>query len=232
MKTGTLLVAALFAVIPDVGAMDVRHVRLTFGAAKTPLPLTIVLPKGYEAGKKLPLVLALPPGSGNASLVEGNLEQFWIYEADERGYIVVEPEITGSTLSATAADVLDSIFAYLDANVAYDASHVILAGQSNGGLGAFFAALAAPSRFSGIIGLPAAYMGPLADLEKLQGKRVWLLVGELDTRWKQMSERTLDGLRLARAIPELTVVDGQGHVFPIAPKRLFDWMESVRQSRK
>lgn len=223
-----VLILTLFLLMApgNTQANDIRHVRITYGAAKTSLPLTVVLPREYDGKLKLRVLLALPPGSGDADMVEGNIRQFWMAEADARGYIIVAPEILGSSLSNKAGDVLNAIFGWMDANIVYDPNRVMLTGQSNGGMGAFHAALAQPDRFSKIIVLPGAYLGPSEDFAKLKGKPVWLLVGGLDGQWKAMSELTRDGLREAQAMPELTIIPGQGHVFWIDPRRLYDWMSS------
>jgi hypothetical protein len=59
----------------------------------------------------------------------------------------------------------------------------------------------------------------------LRGKPIWLLVGELDTQWVRLSERTRDLLMLGGAEPKLTIVPGQGHVIRYPPDVLYDWIE-------
>ena len=89
----------------------------------------------------------------------------------------------------------------------------------------FFAALAAPKKFSGFIGLPANYQGSSNNLKVLKGKPVWLLVGKNDLEWIGFAKITAKNLKKARAKIKLEILEGQGHSISIEPKKLFDWMD-------
>lgn len=188
--------------------------------------LAVIYPESYDPDSKHPVIFALPPGPGTPEMVDAILRNYWEDEGGVRGYVLVSPAVVGSSLGERAVDVLDRVFDWMDDNVSYDATRVTLVGQSNGGLGAFHAARAQPQRFASIVVMPGAF-GGAGFLDQLKGKPVWLLVGERDTRWVQLSERTRDLLVLAGAEPTLTIVPGQGHVFRFSPRQLYDWIESV-----
>ncbi|MFQ5846669.1 MAG: alpha/beta hydrolase-fold protein [Candidatus Methylomirabilales bacterium] len=158
-------------------------------------------------------------------MVQVNLEAYWEQEAYERGYIVVAPEVFGLVLRTDAVALLTAVFDWMDTNVLYDKGRVTLTGASNGGLGAFYAAVAEPGWFGAVVVLPGGYRGPAKDLESLMGKHVWLLVGGRDVSWKRLAENTLRALQQAKARASLTVLPGQRHVLRIDPRRLFDWIE-------
>ena len=190
--------------------------------------LTVIYPESYDLDSKHPVIFALPPGPGTPEMVDAILRNYWEDEGGVRGYVMVSPAVLGRSLEERAGDVLGRIFEWMDENVSYDTSRVTLVGQSNGGLGAFHAARAQPERFASIVVMPGGFGGE-GFLDQLKGKPVWLLVGERDTVWVQLSERTRDLLSLAGAEPTLTVVPGQGHVFRFSPRRLYDWIETVNK---
>jgi dienelactone hydrolase len=157
-------------------------------------------------------------------MVDAFLRNYWLDEADLRGYILLSPAVFGPGLESGGRDVLDAVFGWADENISYDPERVVLAGQSNGGLGAFHVARVAPERFTAVVGMPGGY-GSAGDLAQLAGKPVLLAVGERDTQWVQLANYTRDLLVLAGAEPRLDVIPGADHVFPYDPTTLFDWIE-------
>ncbi len=206
-----------------MAAGERRSVTLNYGAGQS-LALTVVLPVGYASEAEYPLVFALPPGPGTQDMVNAFLGNYWLDEADRRGYILVSPAVLGSSLESSASDVVDAVFDWVGDNLSYDAARVTLAGQSNGGIGAFHVARAEPNRFGSIVVMPGGYGAP-GDLAQLGGKPVLLAVGERDTRWVTLTHRTRDLLVLAGAQPRIDIIPGAGHVFPYSPDTLFDWIE-------
>jgi len=190
--------------------------------------LTVIYPQSYRLDSKHPVIFALPPGPGTPEMVNAILQNYWEDEGNLRGYVIVSPAVLGVSLAERAGEVIDRVFEWMDENVSYDASRVMLVGQSNGGLGVFHAARAQPERFASIVVMPGGFRGQ-GLLDQLKGKPVWLIVGERDTRWVQLSERTRDLLVQAGAAPTLTVVPGQGHVFRFSPHELYDWIEAVHK---
>jgi pimeloyl-ACP methyl ester carboxylesterase len=228
MREPTLYVFLAVAVLLSVNAEDVeagerRNVRLAYGQGQT-LSLTVVYPLDYSAETAHPLVLALPPGPGTLEMVDAFLANYWLEEADRRGYILVSPAVFGPELETSAREVVDAVFGWLEENVSFDPERVTLTGQSNGGLGAFHVARVEPDRFSSMVVMPGGY-GSGGDLVQLAGMPVLLAVGERDTQWVGLVNHTRDLLVLADAEPQVEVIPGAGHVFPYSPRRLFDWIE-------
>ncbi len=209
--------------VHSMEAGERRNVTLNYGAGQS-LSLTVVLPVGYRADTEYPLVVALPPGPGTPDMVNAFLGNYWLEQADRRGYILVSPAVLGSSLENSASAVVDAVFNWVDENLSYDAARVTLAGQSNGGIGAFHVARAEPDRFGSIVVMPGGY-GAAGDLAQLGGKPVLLAVGERDTQWVVLTNRTRDLLVLAGAEPQVDIVPGAGHVFPYPTDSLFDWIE-------
>jgi pimeloyl-ACP methyl ester carboxylesterase len=200
-----------------------QEVALTYGDGET-LTLKVILPEGYRPSSRYPMVVALPPGPGTAAMSDAFLSNYWIEEGNRRGYILVSPVIYGPSLETAGSEVIDSVFRWLDQNVSYDAARVTLAGQSNGGIGAFHVARVAPERFGSIVVMPGGY-GGTGDLSQLAGKPVLLLVGERDANWVQLANHTRDFLVLGGAEPRVEIVPGGGHVFPYSQVTLYNWIQ-------
>ena len=162
MRKPTLLAIALFVAlapglfVPNLVAGERQSVTLTYGNGET-LLTTVILPTGYRSNVRYPVVLALPPGPGTQGMVDAFLSNYWIEEGDRRGFILVSPAILGPNLERVGRDVLEALFAWMEDNVSYDPDRVTLAGQSNGGLGAFHVARMMPGRFGSIIVMPGGY---------------------------------------------------------------------------
>jgi pimeloyl-ACP methyl ester carboxylesterase len=216
-----LVLCLVLGAAGDARAGDRQTVRVDGGVA---FDMVVVTPDLVTPGVPAPLIFLLPPGPGDLSMVDAFLENYWLEEANRRGYVLVSPAVMGRSLETAAYDVLDAAFEWIEENVSYDKDRVVLAGQSNGGLGAFHALRVHPDWFSSMIVMPGGYGGS-GSLEMLTGKPILLAVGEQDAGWVQLAHSTRDLLRLADARPRLDVVPGAGHVFPYDPEDLFDWME-------
>ncbi len=172
-----------------------------------------------------PLILALPWGSGSPELVESFVRSYWLSEPAARGYWVVAPAVRGPTLGDAASDAIPAIFSWMERELRFDERRVALVGASNGGRGMFFAALAEPSRFAALLGLPGSFGGDPADLAALAGTPVRLLVGEHDDGWVAASEATAAALSARGVEVTLDVVPGEGHVMRLDPRTLVDWLD-------
>ena len=188
------------------------------------LDVALVRPSAGTVGPH-PVVFALPWGGGTADLVETFVRSYWLTEPSARGYYVVSPEVRGSTLAHTAAEIIPAIFAWMDQELDYDEGRVALVGASNGGSGAFFAALSQPQRFHALMALPGQYGGDATDLAVLAGKPIYFLVGQRDEAWGQMTDRTRAALESQGIASALWVAPGQGHVLRLDPRGLLDWID-------
>ncbi len=186
----------------------------------------IILPDVTPSGPA-PAVFAFPWGDGTADLVVGLLRTYWDVEAPARGYIVVSVAVLGSSLATEAATMLPAIFSWMDENLSYDQDRVVATGASMGGRGLFFAGISAPERFAGLLGMPGEYAGEAADLAGLTGKPVRLMVGELDTSWRDRAETTREKLESVGAQVVVDVIAGQEHVLTISQRFLMDWVDGV-----
>ena len=186
----------------------------------------IILP-AETPGAPAPVIFALPWGDGSANLVVSLLRSYWDVEAPARGYIVVGVEVLGSSLATEAAAMIPAIFSWMDENLGYDPGRVVATGASLGGSGLFFAGISAPDRFAGLLGMPGEYAGEAAELAGLAGKPVWLMVGELDTTWRERTDATREKLESVGAQVVVEVLEGQTHVLEISQPRLMDWVDLV-----
>ena len=203
--------------------------EITYASAargeKVTVVVTVALPGDYDKAKAYPLLLALPPGPGTQQMVDAVMGNYFQKEGSARGFVVVSPAVQGQTLQKDAAAMTAALFAYLDANVSYDASRVTLAGASNGGLGAFFVAAAEAKRFNALVALPGGYPGQARQLAGWRGKSVWMMAGEKDTSWVRLARATKALLEREKATVTLDILPGQGHVLQIDPQALYDWIQ-------
>lgn len=190
------------------------------------LNVAIVRPSD-EGSEDHPVVVALPWGAGSADLVEGFIGQYWLTEPAARGYYVVSPEIRGPALDGTAGQILPALFDWMNDELSIDLDKVVLVGASNGGRGAFFAAIAAPDRFKALLTLPGRYQGTPDRLARLSGMPIWMIVGELDTSWVTATRETVTALEAQGITAEVDVVPGQGHVMALDPVQLMDWLDEA-----
>ena len=174
-----------------------------------------LIPPAEDTSAPHPVIFALPWGAGSEGLVESFLGRYWSRLPGLQGYYVVSPAVRGSTLADTADELIPAIFDWMDDELDYDPSKVALVGASNGGGGMFHAALAHPDRFATLVGLPGRYDGDSAALSALVGKRVWLMVGEFDTGWREASEATMAALESQGVETMFDVVAGQRHVLSL-----------------
>lgn len=191
------------------------------------IPVAAYAPESYQKGQTPPVLITLPPGPGTADMVGANLSNYWLAEGLKRGYIVVAPQIFGRSLDRDAGTFTDNLFRWLDGRLTYDRRKVVLTGQSNGGIGTFYMATTRPQRFLALLVLPGQHLGKPADLQKLRGKPIWMIVGEQDDpeRWLKPCQGTFETLQQAGAKVKLDVAKGQGHVPSLPASLLFDWLD-------
>jgi pimeloyl-ACP methyl ester carboxylesterase len=188
--------------------------------------VAVLAPSDGSTGPR-PVVFALSWGSGSADLVMSFLNAYWATEPGARGYYVVAPEVTGSTLADTADELIPAIFSWMDTEFSYDPTKVALVGASNGGRGIFYTALSQPDRFGAMVGLPGQYPGPGGDLAALSGIPVRLLVGEFDAGWVEASQTTASALEEVGVDVTLEILPNQEHVLFLSPVDLMQWIDQA-----
>ena len=217
------LAIEILVVLANANAANRQNVTITTKSGFQ-FTMAVITPTIWTPNTNLPVIFALPPGSGDMTMVNAFLSNYWFREADRRGYIIVSPAVVGRSLEESAGEVLDAALDWMDEKISYDPQRMSLVGQSNGGLGAFHVARGRPALFTSIVVMPGGYRGQ-GDLKMLVGKPVLLIVGEQDTNWVQLTQSTSDLLALGGAQPEVDIVPGAGHVFPYPPEDLFIWIE-------
>ena len=220
------LIAVVFSllVVPVLLAAQHQQVVIAYGVRKQSLPVTIVYPNHYDKQRRYPVIFTLPPGAGNAAMVDVNLA-LWEEQAKQRGYLIVAPQIYGLSLQSDADQTVPAIFNWMEKYLNYDTARVTITGQSNGGIGVFYAVLAEPRRFNKILVLPGFYQGNIRDLGALKGKSVLMFVGGNDPQWRRQSSETLKALQYIGAKTKLIVLPGQRHILSIDPGVLMDWVK-------
>src|SRR5579871_5232475 len=87
----------LFLLLSAVGLIAKIYDKST-EVAGIPVRYKIALPSDYDSEKTYPAVLAFPPGSQTADMVQVTMLQNWWPQVDRRGYIVVVPEAPGGRM--------------------------------------------------------------------------------------------------------------------------------------
>jgi predicted esterase len=217
----------LFVCMTAAAPRAAEVVRLTIPGFFRSIPLHIVVPENTDPTLRLPLVLVLPPGRGNSEAVKGVLENYWEKEARKRNIIVVCPEMPAEKFARAAFRTVPTLLGYVFTHYPADRDRVVVAGNSNGGIGAFGCFVRCPDRFAGLLVFPGAPMKQVDVPRTLAGKSAYVLVGENDEEWVKKSEQLVAYLRKAGVNVEYEVLSGQGHALDISPDKLFDWIVGV-----
>lgn len=171
-----------------------------------------LLPPDFDPARSYPLLLALPPGGQDKSMVDAGMETFWQRGA-LYGFVIVSPvKPDGTNYMSDGSLVLPEFVAFLQEtyNIAGEKPH--LGGVSNGGISTFKAALERPDLYLSLTVLPG-FADPYADLSPLRDLRISLYVGETDGRWVVSSQLTYDALlRTGHTDSQLEILTGEGHL--------------------
>src|SRR5882762_1770821 len=93
---GLPAVALLSLLIGPFAAADVLDRSTTING--TTVRYKVVVPPNFDPAKAYPAVLAFPPGGQGMDLVDATLNSNYRREAEQRGYIVVEPAAPNGVL--------------------------------------------------------------------------------------------------------------------------------------
>lgn len=192
----------------------------------------LTLPKDHDATRETPLLLALPPGGQDASMIQLAHSSYW-HRGAERGWIVVSPEAPGGRLFVDGAE--ERIPALLDqllARYTIEGERFHLAGVSNGGNSAFRIAGLHPARFCSLLALPGlpATEADFARLDRFSHIPVFLYVGFHDTRWSERMRRAYTRLDELGFEARIRILPGVGHALgdAVDPDHLFDRLDQQR----
>ena len=195
----------------------------------------VVIPRNFDPAKAYPAVLAFPPGGQGMDLVDATLNSNYRQEAEQRGYIVVEPAAPNGVLFFEGSEGIFPAFLTKllgDYKIADSKFHV--AGNSNGGLSAFLVASKYPQFFLSVTGFP----GFLDDatpqqMSALAKMCIHMFAGELDSGWPEAMRDQAAKFRASGYNVTFAIEKGQPHVIRTltgaGAARLFDQFDSARQ---
>jgi hypothetical protein len=199
------------------------------------LTFAMVRPGDFDSSKTYPVVLAFPPGVQNGAMVAYGLNQYWDVDNSSGQWIVVSPGApTGTTFEETAAAYVPFILDSVEVLVPHvEGGKFHMSGFSNGGLGAFEAALNYPERTHSLFVFPG---GPSttedsARMNRLVGIPVRMMVGANDEdEWIALSEETNAALQALGIDSELEIREGQGHViYDLTSSEIYEILEALRE---
>lgn len=191
----------------------------------------LLLPDDFDPQVPHPVLLALPPGGQDATMVELALDLYWAEEATRRGWVVVSPAARDGRALHEDADALVQLVDTLPSELLIEDGALHLAGISNGGISAFRLAIERPESFASLLVAPGApRAADAARLEALIDVPVAMFVGGADDTWRDAAEQTRDRLgELGLTHVTLTVFADEGHQPPsLTGALLFETLEQLR----
>jgi pimeloyl-ACP methyl ester carboxylesterase len=166
----------------------------------------------HKPGQKLPVILFLHGSVGNFKVYMWTWKRF----ADAHQVAIVAPSFGfGNWNQPGGMEAIDAAYDFCVHHAELDASRVILAGLSNGGIGVSRAFCRSPERYRGLIYLSAvmepAVMASPAFQQACEGKRVLVIHGDQDERIPlKYVQEPVAGLA-GKAQVEMKVYPGEDH---------------------
>jgi predicted peptidase len=217
--------AMVEALVRKAEAVTARFAAAEFtGKDGRVLPYRLFRPAQAEAGRKYPLVMYLHGSGGlgrdnRKNYTGGNLlgSHVWAIEENQARWpaFVVAPQTDvgwgprepgGPSSAATVMELLDRL---LGENP-IDPSRVYVTGQSMGGYGTWYLALAHPGRFAAAV--PVCGRGIPERAAAIRDLPLWNFHGTADPTVKiSYSREMLEALRKAGGKPLATEYEGVGH---------------------
>jgi predicted peptidase len=210
------------------------------------MPYRLFVPPGYDKLKKYPLVLWLHGGgsAGNDNIGQISLDNrlgthFWTRKEnqDKHPAFVLAPQAPGGWDSNTSTDLSDElklVVEILDVvrkEYNIDPDRLYVAGQSNGGIGAFGLITKKPGLFAAAIPLCGA--GNPGIAVRAAKTAVWAFHGEKDdVIASEHSRNMITALKRAGGTPRYTEYKGVGHdIWELVFKEpgLADWLFAQRR---
>ena len=189
------------------------------------MPYRLFVPKPYDKAISYPIVIWLHGGGsagtdniGQISLDNKLGTHFWTRKENQERHpaFVLAPQSAGgwddngsSSLSTELTLVLE-ILDVVRKEYSIDANRIYVAGQSNGGIGAWGLITKRPGVFAAAIPLCGA--GPVALAGRAAKTAVWAFHGEKDDVISaDFSRKMVDAVRRAGGSPRYTEYKGVGH---------------------
>ena len=225
----------------DVGAIDADVAVEPGGLAEGRLDVdgatvdyVSVAPVGFSLGDTAPVLLAFPPGAQDLDLTRSVVEQTYLTEATERGWVVFSPAApVGEPLwYEEPATLVPAILDWIETWVQPEGGTVHVAGVSNGGLSTFAVAALVPDRVQSLLVFPGFPRGDeaRAALPELVDVPVRMFVGANDTGWVEPMQATYDTLIDLGADVTLDTVANEDHIIDSLRDgvRIFDELDANR----
>ncbi len=178
-----------------------------------------------------PLLILMPGGSGEEDLARDL--QYWLgEELMQRGYAVAIPVSPNQRSFRGENNALIPLLVdALQEDARIQQSKTLLAGISNGGMSALEIAAAMPSRYSGVVAVPALVPQGL-NVAALQGMPIYLRIGDQDElTWMSRLEETARKLREGGAIVDADLVFMSPHMFSMEWETLDPWLEELQSKQ-
>jgi dipeptidyl aminopeptidase/acylaminoacyl peptidase len=187
----------------------------------------LILPDA-QAATQHPLMILMPPGSGEAALAF-DLQSWLGQEMAERGWAVAVPVSPNQkSFRGTNNAVILQLIDELQKNPRIKGGKVLLAGVSNGGVSAIEIASMAPERVMAVLGVPAV-ISDRTKLSALEGMAIYLRIGDQDEyMWMNRYPETRDALLAAGAFLDADLVFMSPHMFSMDWENLDPFLAAVK----
>lgn len=195
---------------------------------------TVVLPGAFDCHQAYPILLALPPGGQDKTMVQAGLDAYWAALAEKRGWVVLSPVAPGGRLFFEGSEtVLPAFLAQTANEFQPEGGRYHLAGVSNGGISAFRVLVSYPKLFQSLTVAPGYPIKTDADqLAALPPIPVIMYVGAEDTSWLQPMQATQAQLAKLGWPVSLEAVPGDGHIIRHLPlPKLFEQLDALRKPK-
>lgn len=201
------------------------ELRVAKASDGTAIQYLFAKPKGFDAARYTPCVVALPPGREDETMAREAFKRYFEREANSRGWLVAIPiSPQGSKFFSSRPDAIWAVSDQLKNDYRISGGKPHLAGVSNGGTDALTAAILAPNRYASVTVFPGMLGDDVqaADLAKCAGLRFTFFVGAKDIAWLEGTRAAVKRLDEARALTTLTVLPGAEHILELDAATLFD----------
>lgn len=204
--------------------------RLEIELADSSTIMTYLLFPQEQTNTALPLIILMPPGSGEAALAY-DLQSWLGEEMAQRGWAVAVP-VSPDQKSFRGANnlLIPLLIDQLQKDPRILSGKVVLAGVSNGGISALEIAGTAPERVMGVVGVPAL-VSSQTKLDGLAALPVYLRIGDQDElMWMNRFEETKNTLIEAGAVVDADLLFMSPHMFTIDWENLDPWLQTIKQA--
>jgi predicted peptidase len=230
------LLCAAIAAIAAVRPIQAELVEKTKKVGRTTVQYKVVLPDAYNPAKAYPGILAFGGGPQTMNTVDRTLTRNFRTEAEKRGYIVVAPAAPDDELFFDGgARIFPDFLKMMLADYRIEDNKFHIAGQSNGGISAFYVAALYPEYFVSVTAFPGYMWEPsAAKLQAISKMCVFMYVGENDPyMWHSEMKREAEALRSKGTLARYTVEKGQPHIMDTLAGanagRLFDGFDETKK---